>query len=170
MFRALGILLLLASVTSLSPVARAADTESAPRCAEIETDTQRLACYDQLFGAPARTKQAESAVTAPATASALAALGENDRRDFGLSEADKRRNVNLPTAPDSISVTIQSVSRRPTGEQIFKTEDGQVWVEVEPSSQLRVQPGETVTIRKAALGSYVLVTSKRAGAKVRRLN
>jgi hypothetical protein len=170
MFRTFGTLLLVASVTLLSPGARATDTESARRCAEIASDTSRLACYDWLFAPPTRTEQAKSSSTAPTTGSGWAAVGEDARRDFGLSEADKKRNGDLPISPGSISVTIQAISRRPTGEQIFKTNEGQVWVETESSSRVRVEPGETVTIRKAALGSYMLVTSKRAGAKVRRVN
>jgi hypothetical protein len=180
MFRTRGTLLFLASFALLSPAAQGAEAAAVPGCAQIAADAERLACYDLLFGSPARTGQAEPsfngqavsslAVAAPTTASAVAPSVEDERRQFGLSEADKRRNENLPAAPDSISVTIESVSRRPTGEQIFRTQEGQTWVEVEPSSRLRVQPGETVTIRKAALGSYVLVTSSRVGAKVKRLN
>ena len=142
MFRTLGTLLLVASATWPGSGARAADTESAPQCAQIETDAQRLACYDQLFGAPVRTGKVEASVITPATATAPVAVGETDRRDFGLNEADKRRNVNLPAAPESVTVTIQSVDRRPTGEQVFKTREGQTWVEVEPSSRLRVAPGD----------------------------
>jgi hypothetical protein len=75
----------------------------------------------------------------------------------------------MPTAADSIIVTIKSIGRRATGEQVFQTADDQTWVEVEPTSRVRVEPGETVTIRKAALGSYLLVTSGRVGTKVRRV-
>ena len=170
MFRKLGLLLLLTSVTWLTRGALAQDTQPAPRCAEIESDARRLACYDGIFGTPARTEQAGPSPTAPVTVIGSAELAAIDSRDFGLSEADKRQNINLPAAPDSISLTIESVGRRPTGEQIFRTREGQVWVEVEPYSQVRTKPGETVTIRKAALGSYVLVTSKRVGAKVKRLD
>jgi hypothetical protein len=170
MFRMFGRLLLVASVTWLIPEARAADMESALRCAENDNESQRLACYDQIFRLPARTEQARSSPIVPATGGAAAAPGEHEFRDFGLSEAEKRRNADLPTALDSISVTIQSVSRRQTGEQVFKTKEGQVWVEVEPSPRVRVEHGEIVTIRRGALNSYMLVTSRRAGTKVLRVN
>jgi hypothetical protein len=170
MFRKIGPLALLTSVTWFNPGALAQDAQPAQRCAEIESDARRLACYDGIFGPPARTAPAELPSTLPLTDSASTGLVERDFRDFGLSEADKRRNTNLPAAPDSISLTIESVGRWPTGEQIFRTREGQVWVEAEPYSRVRVGPGDPVTIRKGAIGSYVLVTSSRAGTKVRRLN
>jgi hypothetical protein len=161
-------------------VVRADNQSAARRCAEIATDLDRLACYDGLFATPPRPNDIKSpvpvntdapAAAVPTTIAATAAHASDDpRRDFGLSEADKQRQGNLPAAPDSISVTIQFTDRQSTGEQVFKTQDGQVWVEIEPSSRVRVEPGETVMIRKAALGSYMLVTSKRVGVKVRRVN
>jgi hypothetical protein len=159
MLRTIGKLLLAAFVI-VPAMAGAADAESAPPCTSIESDADRLACYDRLFKrAPAGHSRAATDV----------AVAEETRRDFGLSEAERRRNANQPAPPRGISVTIQSIGRRPTGEQIFHTSDGQTWVEVEPSTRVRVQPGETITIREAALGSYLLVTSTRVGTKVRRV-
>jgi hypothetical protein len=167
MFRTVGIFLLVASITLSGPGARAADIESARRCAEIQNDADRLACYDRIFVLRGPATHAESSATVQATGRASSTVGDDAHRDFGLSEAQK---PSTSIAADSITVTIQSVGRRPTGEQVFKTTDGQVWVQLEPSSRVRVEPGETVTIRKAALGSYTLVTSTKVGAKVRRVN
>jgi hypothetical protein len=167
MFRTVGRFLFVASIALPSPGARAADTESARRCAEIENDVDRLACYDRLFVPPGSATYAQSSSTAPATDGARSPVGDDAHREFGLSEAQKPAKS---TAADSITVTIQSIDRRPTGEQVFRTTEGQVWVELEPSSRVRVEPGATVTIRKAALGSYTLVTSTKVGAKVRRVN
>jgi Protein of unknown function (DUF3121). len=167
--------LLVGSVTVLCAGLRAADLQPAQQCADIAVDIDRLACYDRRFPPSARSSPAPATTSPsraadPATHEAAAAVGADARRDFGLSEADKRRHQGLPTDADSISVTIQSISRRLTGEQVFETTEGQVWVEIEATSHVRLKPGETVTIRRAALGSYVLVTSKRAGTKVRRSN
>ena len=170
MFQTFGTFALVTSVVLLSPGVHAADTESARHCAEIASDASRLACYDGVFRPPAGTDRAESSSAAPAMRSAPMAVGEDAQRNFGLSEADKQRTAGLPAAPDSVNLTIQSIGRRPTGEQLFYTKEGQVWVELEPSSRVHVKPGETVTIRKAALGSFMLVTSKRVGTKVRRVN
>ena len=167
MFRTVGIFLLVASITLSSPGARAADTESARRCAEIQNDADRLACYDRLFMLRGPATHAESSATDQATGRASPTVGDDAHRDFGLSEAQK---PSTSIAADSITVTIQSIDRRPTGEQVFRTTDGQVWLELEPSSRVRVTPGETVTIRKAALGSYTLVTYTKVGAKVRRVD
>jgi hypothetical protein len=167
MARTVGYLFLVISVTLLGPVARSTDTDPARGCAEIANDTHRLACYDRLFVPTTSSEPAKSSSTAPAAATESTVVGSDALRDFGLSEAQRPAKT---TAADSITVTIQSIDRRPTGEQVFKTTEGQVWVELEPSSRVRVQPGQTVTIRKAALGSYMLVTPTKVGAKVRRVH
>ena len=176
-----------ATLTLLVPGAHAAVDEAARRCAEIARDADRLACYDRLFAPATHHDVAQSAAptsnaappmeatpTSAAASTATAAVASDQlRRDFGLSAADKNartRQEERPADLDSISVTIQSVSRRSTGEQVFRTSDGQVWVEVESGSRVRVEPGDSVTIRKAALGSFVLVTSSKAGTKVRRVD
>lgn len=169
LLRKLG-LLLVASAACFTHCARAADAEAARGCAEIGNDAERLACYDRFYRPTARPEPAGPLPTAPDAGGSPATVGANDFREFGLSETDKRRALNLPAGPDSINLTIESVSRRPTGEQVFRTTEGQVWVEVEPYSRVRVGSGDPVTIRKGAIGSYVLVTASRAGTKVRRLN
>ena len=62
-----------------------------------------------------------------------------------------------------------SVSRRPTGEQAFILDNGQIWLETESSTAVRTQPGDIVTVRKGALGSYLLVTPKKVATHVRRI-
>ncbi len=139
-------------------------------CASLADNTARLACYDDAFGRPA---EATSAAPAPAAAAPAAVAPEaKARQDFGLSEHDKRARAEkqgTPTEPDSLSGKVASVGHRPTGELVVTLEDGQVWVEVGPSGGVVVKAGELVTIRRASLGSYMLVTPTHVGTRVRRV-
>jgi hypothetical protein len=48
--------------------------------------------------------------------------------------------------------------------------DGQVWSQVESDdSRSRVKVGDTITIRKATLGSYLLIGPDRIAVRVKRV-
>jgi len=147
-------------------------------CTGIANDAERLACYDQAFGrgvpASSAGAGAPAATADAATAGAVAAVdpAEKARREFGLSEEGKRaldENKSGPVEPESLTAKVKGVSRRPTGEQVFVLENGQVWVETSTYTAARAQPGDEVTVRKGALGSYLLVTPKRVATHVRRV-
>jgi hypothetical protein len=179
----------LASVlfASTSPSFGAAGAEGTHRCAVVAGDAARLACYDQAFGRPdsnAKPGVAEApAVQAlPVTAAAAnetpvaavpsAAAAAQAREEFGLSEAAKRARdpeKARETMPQSITTVVAKVVRRPTGESIVTLENEQVWEQAEPGTTVLLKAGDSVTIRKAALGSYVLVTPSRAAVRVRRV-
>jgi len=144
------------AVSLLSPFgAHAADARD---CAGIPDDAQRLACYDAAFG---RT---------PAKASALVAV--DPVAEFGLTEAQKRAQDPeraRAASPESISAVVTSVRRQSTGELVVTLDNGQVWAQAEVMTMARAAPGDTVTVRKAALGSHVMVTANRVAMRVRRV-
>ena len=146
-------------------------------CASVLDATARLACYDQAFGKPAAPTAAAATATAATAATAASATPGvatdlKARQDFGLSETEVRARAGktaAPAAADSITSKVTSIGHRPTGEMFVTLEDGQVWVEVETGSGVQVKPGDTVTIHRAALGSYMLVNSRHVGSRVRRV-
>jgi len=180
--------LLLSAAMVASQVARA---DEPPRCAAIADDRSRLACYDALFGRPSVPAPAGAAAeAAPATASASggtsavssAAAGAavsvpadgatNPEADFGLTEAAKRAREpeqSREMRPESISGTVAKVGRQPAGEFIVTLENGQVWTQLQVDTRARIAVGDTVTIKKAALGSHLLVTAGRYATRVRRV-
>jgi hypothetical protein len=154
--------------------AEADERESATACAAIASDDARLDCYDGLF----RTK---------------AAVAES----FGLTEAQKvqmaQDEASAPVRPEAAPMTspspatgpatvpkaapvvdrVESVvaevsERRNEGTRVT-LENGQVWMQVDTSMRLLVRPGDAVTIRAAALGSYTLKAGGRPAVRVRRL-
>ncbi len=136
-----------------------AQSEPAHPCAVVASARDRLACYDAAF--PPRAESAQ--IAAPDAAPAAT---------FGFTDAQTRERVekqsDAASQPDSISMAVREVRRRSTGEFIATLENAQVWVQTETNSRARVEPGDTVTIRKAALGSYLLVTEGGIGTRVRR--
>ena len=51
----------------------------------------------------------------------------------------------------------------------FYLDNGQTWIQVEPGAIRNVQPGDTVTVQRAALGSFRLIGSRGGlGYRVRR--
>jgi hypothetical protein len=150
--------LLLAAATVLS---RAAGADEPQRCAAMADDRDRLACYDSIFGRPG------ASAAAPAAAAAA-----SPEADFGLTEAARRAREPAESTekfPDSITGTVAKVSRQPAGELIVTLENGQVWTQLQVDPRARVAAGDTVTIKKAALGSHMLVTPSRYATRVRRV-
>ncbi len=152
---------------ALSGLCRTAVSADSPvdrhPCASVADDAARLACYDAAFGRPASAVAPVPAVPPAAQA----------RREFGLTEhardALRGKQQGIASEPKSLTATVAEVGHRPTGEMIVTLDDGQVWVELGASSGVVVKPGDTVTIRKAALGSHMLVTSRHVGTRVRRV-
>jgi hypothetical protein len=174
---------------------KAADSTSPGHpCASVVDNLERLACYDRAFGrpvgaapatsasmattapAPATPTTMAAAATAPAAPAPTAAVPAVDpavkaREEFGLNQTHKRAiaaSEGTP-APDSITKTVASVTRTPAGESVVHLDGGQVWMEVAAYTGVSIKPGDVVTIRKASLGSFMLVTPRHAATRVRRL-
>jgi hypothetical protein len=164
-------------------------TDAARGCAAIVDDRARLACYDSLFGkpvasapaaAPATASAATPSVAGPASSGTSAATAAapttaaatDPEADFGLTEAAKRAREpeqSKEELPDSITGTVAKVGQRPAGELVVTLDSGQVWTQVEVDVRARIAVGDTVTIKKAALGSFLLVTASRYATRVRRV-
>jgi hypothetical protein len=127
------------------------------QCAHVRNDTDRLACYDQAFGKPP--------ASAPATSPA-------PNEQFGFTEKEMVRNTGQSTAsaaPDSVTAAIKSLDRRRDGKFVVTLDNTQVWAQSEINSQADVQVGDAITVRRGALGSYLLVTKAGIGTRVKRV-
>lgn len=119
---------------------------------------------------------ATSGSSSTATQSSVAAVAaapaapKNPRDDFGMTEAAKQaRNPEAADRPPaSISGKVKSVTHRSTGEFVVTLDDGQVWTQLDSYPVVRLAPGDMVTIKKASLGSYLLVTPTKIAIRVRR--
>jgi len=137
-------------------------------CAQIQDDAQRLACYD---GAVGRLRQAETQGQVVAVDREQAREIERDSFGFHLPSLS-RLLPNLEGSDreiDDVQMTVASVRVSPTGYHTFEMDNGQIWTQVEPQGARNVRAGDVVTIQRAALGSFRLISSRGgAGHRVRR--
>jgi hypothetical protein len=112
------------------------------------------------------------AAGAVAGAAAGAAAGSANMEDqFGLAPAQVKKKAEPPAepvAPESIESVLRQLTQRVTGEFIYTLENGQRWVQAEADREGKLAPGAAVTIRKASMGSYKLVSGSVA-TRVRRI-
>ena len=158
-------------------------------CVAMNDDAARLACYDRAYGRNADGKTAATATSgaaaaaaaaapAPATAARVApapAAPKDPVAEFGLTEAAKQakdpaKAAAAAIAPTSVTAKVISVRFRKYGEFVVTLDNGQVWEQNEPMPSAIVRVGDTVTVKKAVLGSYTLVTAARVATKVHRID
>jgi hypothetical protein len=180
LYRAAAAFGLSAAITSLSgavaETAPARPTDPIYQCASKADDAERLACFDK---AVADLKQAETSGAVRTVD--MAAVEKIERDSFGFSlpslneifrrdetpekaAAQPVEEVNLAIA----SITVNKVTRRAT----IKLENGQVWEQVdsEELSRSKVRKGKQASIRKASMGSFLMVIDgSGTGIRVRRI-
>ncbi len=71
---------------------------------------------------------------------------------------------------DNIIMTVTDVQESATRRLIVTLENGQVWQQLD-DKRLHIKTGETVTIRKASLGSFLMEKNSGSRAiRVKRIN
>jgi hypothetical protein len=173
---------------SLAAAATAAGAETLASCAAIAAADARLACYDALAHRPAdraptaavakpSAAAAErpppaaapvAAAAAPASAAAArdsaAALSAQDPNNFGLSLAQQHMAFAGPT---SIKARIEAINSGPNGQTLIVLDSGQTWTMLENDGWL--SKGDAVTIKRAALGAFLLTAPSNHSYHVRRV-
>jgi hypothetical protein len=154
-------------------------------CADIEQDSRRLACYDQVL-IPAKAAERPATVATPlpgavpaatqaapvaqpaAERPAPAAIGDEESTavsagdSFGLREKEER-------ARESRTVTVQSIGTSLAGKHVYTTADGQVWVQIDARKVRYGAVPFEAEIRSASMGSFMLKpVSGGVSVKVRR--
>lgn len=150
-------------------------------CTRIDDDRARLACYDSASGRaspsgpPATTAVSVPAAAPMAAAPASAAAAPTpmeetvalSERNFGLSAEQQAVGRVVPKSMTATVVSVTAASH--IGRWVATLDNGQVWEQRETTADARrPRPGDTVTIRSASLGSYLL-TSSRGASRVRRI-
>jgi hypothetical protein len=156
-----------ASAQQTPPADRAAAVTALERCTTIQTPADRLACFDQSVAAFQSAEQTGDIIIIDRTRMAMAqrqAFGTDDA-PFDILQPAARR----PERINSIETTLTSASRTSDGGWIFRLADGTVWDQVgNDTVTFRNREGETVRVRRAALGSYLLVIGRSGAVRVRR--
>jgi hypothetical protein len=179
LYGAAAVALLLAALTALPPQPAAA--QAAVPCTAIDSDAERLACYDRaLRGAaapavtPPPTAQAPARSAAPAATPAERATpsapGNEPRRERRVRESA----APAPSAPSAASdagdaetrtVVIVGMRGLPGRETTFTTDDGTSWVQTDSQRVTGMpEPPFDAEIKPGAMGSYFLIAKDRARA------
>lgn len=126
---------------------------------------ERLACHDAAH--PPIVAGARPLTRGQGTA------GEPDTRHFGLSGsmlAAQGLDCTCDRAPEQIGAVVTDLSYRSAGQRVITLDNGQVWMQTESSGLGHVAVGDRVVVRKAALGSFLLITPARVSLRVRRID
>jgi hypothetical protein len=176
--------------------ALAEDPNGLTQCSSISNTAERLACYDKLAGrASAKAPPSSPAAAAPAAAPVGAApvsaapvsaapvsaappaataapAGGSTAIDFGLSKVQKERAdgaaSSSPAVIKSITARVTGFRKGPSGRPRVLFDNGQTW-EYEEDGDYLLAVGDSVTIRRASLGSFLLVTPSKLVHRVRRI-
>jgi hypothetical protein len=117
------------------------------RCAALGAADDRLACFDRL---------AASVAGAPRESAAPSTAGENS---FGLPAPPVSAP---PEATSAIEAHITEVVDNRAGRASLVLDNGQTWKLLGADDYSRLSAGDAVTIRRGALGSFIMTTpSKR---------
>jgi hypothetical protein len=113
------------------------------RCAGIASGDERLACYDALAApAPARSQDSHASTQA-----------------FGLTKPVARAT---PEGPELITALVLKVNDAGLsgGAVSVQLDNGQTWII--DASDVQLRRGDPVTVKRAALGSFLLISGKRS--------
>ena len=149
-------------IAGCSSVAVAQQSSDIARCTAIESDTERLACYDRLFTRPEKTEQpaagqpAAVASAAGSTAAGAAAAEARATDDFGLDGRKPGQQPAEPKGPDQIQARVTQIATQPRGEALLTLDNGQVWQQQEYDWHLAFKVGDEVIIKRGVLKSYRL--------------
>ncbi len=143
--------------------AAVAGPQQSHACAAVLEADARLACYDKAFP-PSAGAQSETVDLEVRRKQAVENYGFSERQLF------ERNPEQGKVDPDHIRATVKGVAERSRGERVVTLENGQVWMLTEGTSRGRLRSGDQVTIRNAALGTYMLVTPSGIALRAKRLH
>jgi hypothetical protein len=145
---------------------RAGALEALSACRAITEPAARLACYDAAAG---RLDEAEK--TGEIVVVDRKQAGEVRRQAFGfalpsLALFDKAQGTEKL---DRVESVLKAARKGADGKWILQLENGAVWRQTDPEGPARTpRLGMTVSVRSAAMGSYLVSVDGQAGFRAKR--
>ncbi|WP_129794473.1 hypothetical protein [Sphingosinicella sp. CPCC 101087] len=137
-------------------------------CRAVQGEAERLACYDAAVAAFETAEQNNEVVVMDRqqvrrTRRSLFGLVLPDLDIFGDNQVDEVEGVS------ELETTIRSVREDGYGKWVFVLEDGARWRQLDSRELAREpRPGNTIRIRRAAMGSYLANIEGQVAIRVRR--
>jgi len=160
-------------IALVSP-AFAADTSPAPPkavqatidCRRLSDDHARLACYDEAVDALGKAL-GQGQVVAVDRSQVQAVR----RQAFGftLPSLDLFGRSERPQDVDAVTLVVEDARRAPDGKWTLRLEGGQIWRQIDTGDFSRdPKPGAQAIIKKAMLGSYMMMIGGHSPVRVHR--
>jgi hypothetical protein len=148
--------------------ANAPPRASAPTGAGTPTEASSSGGASAVMSAIPTPRGGLAAAPAPATNEGPApgaGFNPDDPANFGLN----RHQVDPHSATEtgSIKSVVSQITEDRRHNITVVLDNGQTWAFIEPQSRLR--PGDSVTIKRASLGSFLMLTPSRRSYRVERL-
>ncbi len=166
----LAALMLLASPASAKDKDEDASTAPPPTyqavldCQKIADSAARLACFDRSVSTMAAASQNKDLVIID-----RATIRQTKRGLFGISLPKiKLFGGNDDVEVNSIESTITTAYAARDGNSVFVLADGSRWKQTDGRFTYP-KPGQPITVKRAALGSFMANVNKQPGVKVIRL-
>lgn len=171
---ALAVLTLAAAPASLAQsstggakAARAAVVQKLVDCRKLTDNVARLTCYDQ---AAAAFDQAEAKGDVVVIDRDQAREVRKQAFGFTLPSISIFQKGEPKEDLDTFDGAVATARHDGAGHWVIKLEDGAVWAQVGVEELFKTpKPGMKVKIRKAALGSYMMVIDNQGGFKAHRV-
>lgn len=147
--------------------------EALTECRRIEEVAERVVCYDKFVDShfPTDSSDRVEITTLPETTESNAV--PNAQSLFGTNDAEAKRIVETSLAIEQINqivAIVTDVRKSATKKLTVTLNNGQIWRQLD-SQRMRLKSGETVIIRKASLGSYLMEKQSGSGSiRVKRAN
>jgi hypothetical protein len=155
------------SKTERAKTERAAIVQKLVDCRKLTDDAARLACYDQ---ATAAFDQAEAKGDVVVIDREQAREVRKQAFGFTLPSISIFQKGEPKEDLDTFDGVVSVARRDGGGHWVIKLEDGAVWAQVGVEDLFKTpKSGMKVRIRKAALGSYMMVIDNQGGFKAHRV-
>ena len=131
------------------------------KCADISEPLKRLACYDQVAERPAGTMASSGSAApgtspaSPASSAAPAPSATPPKQSFGLYAVE--HPAPPPAVESLITAKVVSLGSNSRGHSTVTLEGDQVW-ELDSADPV-LAAGQTVTVKRGTLGSFILTTA-----------
>lgn len=153
------------------PLARAEVFQKVIDCRAIPDSTQRLACYDaQVARLDEAATRKEVVVVDQAevkrTRKGLFGFNFNDLGLFGGGDRASSEEEGV----SQIASTVRSARQNASAKWTIILEDGAKWIQIDTTSIRTPQPGQSIRIRKASMGSYFANVNDQHAIRMKREN
>ena len=165
----LSLTITLIGLVAAAPVA--AQGSPFERCARLESDSERLACFDATL----EERNAATPAPAPPEVSTAAAAPKKAMPEESVGAVEPPRQQDekwsaKPELPREYTAVVVAMYERPYRQMVVKLDNGEVWSEQYASRAFLVAVGDTITMKQSRFSrSYRLVATGGRGYKMTRL-